>query len=153
MTITRLPPVHRLCIEIRKHFYTKRIVGQFCVHFLSNCTVVIAVNASSPVVGSSRNNMFGSIINSIPMSVLFLSPPLTPLLYSVPTWQETHGWSITANHDRNVHAMYPCIGAFTEPKLFYDSLYSPLLVLHWYWQWQAKRCRKIQVLLNCQCAH
>ena len=45
-----------------------------------------AVCASNPVVGSSRNRTWGSMINSIPMLVLFLSPPDTPRMNSLPTW-------------------------------------------------------------------
>lgn len=37
-----------------------------------------AVLESKPVVGSSRNKMDGSVISSIPILVLFLSPPDTP---------------------------------------------------------------------------
>ncbi|VEL33356.1 unnamed protein product [Protopolystoma xenopodis] len=43
-----------------------------------------AVNASKPVVGSSRKRTVGSVINSIPILVRFLSPPDTPLINSVP---------------------------------------------------------------------
>ena len=49
-------------------------------------TTDIAVAASSPVVGSSRNTISGDIISSIPMLVRFLSPPETPLRISVPTY-------------------------------------------------------------------
>lgn len=44
--------------------------------------------ASSPVVGSSRKRTEGSMISSIPMFVLFLSPPEIPRLICVPTWEE-----------------------------------------------------------------
>lgn len=45
-----------------------------------------AVLASSPVVGSSRKRTEGSMMSSIPMFVLFLSPPEIPRLICVPTW-------------------------------------------------------------------
>ena len=48
----------------------------------------LAVLASSPVVGSSRNKTDGEIINSIPIFVRFLSPPEMPRIISVPTCGE-----------------------------------------------------------------
>lgn len=45
-----------------------------------------AVLESSPVVGSSRNKTAGLVMSSIPMFTLFLSPPETPRVNSVPTW-------------------------------------------------------------------
>lgn len=44
-----------------------------------------AVDASRPVVGSSRNKTDGDIINSIPMLVRFRSPPEIPRMNSFPT--------------------------------------------------------------------
>lgn len=38
-----------------------------------------AVKESRPVVGSSRKIKLGSVINSTPIDVRFLSPPETPL--------------------------------------------------------------------------
>ena len=46
-----------------------------------------AVDASSPVVGSSRNKTDGDIINSIPMLVRFRSPPEIPRMNSFPTYK------------------------------------------------------------------
>lgn len=45
-----------------------------------------AVNASSPVVGSSKNNTAGSFTSSIPMQVRFRSPPETPRTSSLPSY-------------------------------------------------------------------
>ncbi len=45
----------------------------------------MAVLASRPVVGSSRKSTGGSIISSMPIFVLFLSPPETPRIICVPT--------------------------------------------------------------------
>ncbi len=45
----------------------------------------LAVLASRPVVGSSRKSTGGSIISSMPIFVLFLSPPETPRILCVPT--------------------------------------------------------------------
>lgn len=44
-----------------------------------------AVDASSPVVGSSRNKTDGDIINSIPILVRLRSPPEIPRMNSFPT--------------------------------------------------------------------
>jgi hypothetical protein len=38
----------------------------------------VAVNESNPVVGSSKNISYGSVISSTPIDVLFLSPPDIP---------------------------------------------------------------------------
>lgn len=44
----------------------------------------VAVNESSPVVGSSKKMRLGSVINSTPIDVRFLSPPETPLISGPP---------------------------------------------------------------------
>lgn len=54
-------------------------------YFFNISTTDTAVNASNPVVGSSRKRYWGSIINSIPILVLFRSPPLTPRMKLLPT--------------------------------------------------------------------
>lgn len=59
--------VIRYCMNVRTSIYL----------FRSNRTA-FAVLESKPVVGSSRNKMAGSVISSIPILVLFLSPPDTP---------------------------------------------------------------------------
>lgn len=56
-------------------------------HLFSRSRTELAVLASRPVVGSSRNKTAGSIISSIPMFVLFLSPPEIPRVICVPTWR------------------------------------------------------------------
>ena len=43
-----------------------------------------AFELSKPVVGSSTNNKFGFLINSIPIDTRFHSPPEIPLLFSSP---------------------------------------------------------------------
>jgi hypothetical protein len=53
--------------------------------FFSNLTIDIAVNESSPDVGSSKKMILGLVISSYPIEVLFLSPPDIPLTRSVPT--------------------------------------------------------------------
>ncbi len=45
----------------------------------------MAILASKPVVGSSRKSTGGSIISSMPIFVLFFSPPETPRILCVPT--------------------------------------------------------------------
>lgn len=47
-------------------------------------TKIPAVNESNPVVGSSKNIIWGSVISSTPIDVLFLSPPETPLTRGPP---------------------------------------------------------------------
>jgi len=59
--------------------------SKMTTYSFNNLITDMAVDASSPVVGSSRNRIPGATINSIPMLVLFLSPPEMPLIYSVPT--------------------------------------------------------------------
>ena len=44
----------------------------------------VAVKESRPVVGSSKKIRLGSVINSTPIEVLFLSPPETPLIRGPP---------------------------------------------------------------------
>ena len=44
----------------------------------------VAVKESRPVVGSSKKISEGSVINSTPIEVLFLSPPDTPLTNGPP---------------------------------------------------------------------
>lgn len=46
-----------------------------------------AVDASRPVVGSSRNKTDGDIISSIPILVRFRSPPEIPRMNSFPTYE------------------------------------------------------------------
>ena len=61
-------------------------VAMYVVTYSFNKLITdIAVAESSPVVGSSRNTISGDMISSVPMLVLFLSPPETPLKTSVPT--------------------------------------------------------------------
>ncbi len=54
------------------------------MHLLSSIRMELAVLASRPVVGSSRKSTGGSIISSMPIFVLFLSPPETPQIICVP---------------------------------------------------------------------
>ena len=60
--------------------------GTLETYLLSRETTDTAVWASRPVVGSSRKRTWGSIMSSIPMLVLFLSPPDTPRKNGVPIW-------------------------------------------------------------------
>ena len=56
-------------------------------HSFSNCMTLMAAHASRPVVGSSKQRMFGDVTSSIPMPALFFSPPDTPLVYWLPIWR------------------------------------------------------------------
>lgn len=60
------------------------IVLPLCANSLRVSTTEVAVNESSPVVGSSRKMRLGSVISSTPIEVLFLSPPETPLISGPP---------------------------------------------------------------------
>ncbi len=56
-----------------------------CAMFYSNLQTLVAVNESSPEVGSSNNMTLGSVINSTPIAVLFRSPPEMVLCSTSPT--------------------------------------------------------------------
>ena len=62
-----------------------------CTYFRRSATTALAVLESSPVVGSSRNKIDGLKMSSIPMFVLFRSPPDTPRINSVPIWNIVKG--------------------------------------------------------------
>jgi hypothetical protein len=47
----------------------------FLAYFSRSLTIYTALKLSSPDVGSSRRINDGSVINSTPIAVLFLSPP------------------------------------------------------------------------------
>ena len=55
------------------------IVRPLIASSFSSSITLVAVNASSPVVGSSRKMRFGSVISSTPIEVRLRSPPETPL--------------------------------------------------------------------------
>ena len=58
--------------------------------FFSISIILSAVELSKPLVGSSHNNTLGSVINSYPILVLFLSPPDIPFSVTPPmivSWQ------------------------------------------------------------------
>ncbi len=63
----------------------------------------LAVLASRPLVGSSRKSTGGSIISSMPIFVLFLSPPETPQILCVPTCKTSQSEhpSIQVPHSMN----------------------------------------------------
>lgn len=65
------------------------LAGQIVVcHLFSSSSTEFAVLESSPVVGSSRKRTEGSIMSSMPMLVLFRSPPEIPRISWVPTWPQ-----------------------------------------------------------------
>ena len=68
----------------KKTSKTQKLLGIFPYPCRSRMTDT-AVDASRPVVGSSRNSTDGDIINSIPILVRFLSPPEIPRMNSFPT--------------------------------------------------------------------
>lgn len=61
-----------------------------CVYLFKSSSTELAVLASRPVVGSSKKRTDGSMISSIPIFVLFLSPPEIPRMSCVPTCRNTH---------------------------------------------------------------
>lgn len=66
------------------------IVRPESARLLSREITYSAVDASSPVVGSSRNKRLGFVSNSTPIFVLFLSPPETPRMNIFPTKVSAH---------------------------------------------------------------
>lgn len=55
------------------------------VYLLSNWITFSAECESNPVVGSSRNNIVGLFINSMPIQSLFISPPDINRFRTLPT--------------------------------------------------------------------
>jgi hypothetical protein len=51
------------------------------------CTTLKAITASKPVVGSSKKSNVGSVKSSIPIHVLFFSPPEIPLIKTPPIFE------------------------------------------------------------------
>ena len=70
-------------------FFQSRFFSVPCrrltIYLCRSDMTALAVLASSPVVGSSRNKMPGLMMSSIPIFVRFRSPPETPRMNSVPT--------------------------------------------------------------------
>lgn len=63
-------------------------------YFCSSSMMELAVLASRPVVGSSRNRREGEVMSSIPMLHLFFSPPETPRKNIVPIWEKTSPYKV-----------------------------------------------------------
>ncbi len=87
---TNISPLNT-SIDTVRHYYRRYDVTflfswQYFVYLCSNDITALAVLASRPVVGSSRNKTAGDIISSIPMFVRLRSPPETPRINSVPTF-------------------------------------------------------------------
>ena len=85
-----------------------------------------AVLASSPVVGSSRNSTCGSMMSSIPMLVLFLSPPDTPRRNSFPiyTFNSSHIDKATLRRERDRGTPW-CLHTLSAPVHWWPSPLSP----------------------------
>lgn len=69
---------------------TTMCILHVCVYLFKSSSTELAVLASRPVVGSSKKRTDGSMISSIPIFVLFLSPPEIPRMSCVPTCRNTH---------------------------------------------------------------
>lgn len=142
------------------------------LHYLfSNRRTELAVLASSPVVGSSRNRTEGSMISSIPMFVLFLSPPEMPRVICVPTWgktpiKEQHNLSWSMTHFASLEVSFSdgdmsdvCvrinlgISHFGETQFFDEVIDSSLLVALRHGAGQSQSCRKVKIFPHSQCAH
>lgn len=75
------------------------LAGQIVVcHLFSSSSTEFAVLESSPVVGSSRKRTEGSIMSSMPMLVLFRSPPEIPRISWVPTWPQKKVYHFLSNN-------------------------------------------------------
>lgn len=148
------------------------IRGSKVLHYLfSNSRTELAVLASSPVVGSSKNRTEGSIISSIPMFVLFLSPPEIPRVICVPTWGKHPYKNNPAGIDQSVPILIWCFEAwhrwllkrlvlvtgtcrtrvcrnlgvshFGETQFFDEVMDPSLLVALWDGAGQPQSCRKM----------
>lgn len=69
-------------VKTQTHKFNRHLL---LLYLLSNSRTELAVAASSPDVGSSRKRTAGSFMSSMPIIVLFFSPPEIPLIISVPT--------------------------------------------------------------------
>ena len=65
-------------------------LNEISAYLLRFAITELAVEASRPVVGSSRKRTPGAMIISIPTLHRFLSPPDTPLINSSPTFVSAH---------------------------------------------------------------
>lgn len=145
------------------------ISGSKVFRYLFNSSrTELAVLASSPVVGSSKNRTDGSIISSIPMFVLFLSPPEMPRVICVPTWGKHPHKSNTTGINQSVLMLTWCLEAlirwllkwlllvtgtrvcknlgvshFGETQFFDEMIDSSLLVALWDGAGQPESCRKV----------
>ena len=72
------------------------LLGIVVLYLLSSSRTELAVLASRPVVGSSKKRTEGSMMSSMPMLVLFLSPPEIPRIIWVPTWGGTQSHHMIA---------------------------------------------------------
>ena len=66
------------------------IVLPLLARSLNISITLVAVKLSSPVVGSSKNIIFGFVISYIPIDVRFLYPPDTPLMKLLPILTSAH---------------------------------------------------------------
>lgn len=62
--------------------------------FFKRLIITKAVKESRPDVGSSSRMQYGSLTNSTPIEVLFLSPPEIPLIIALPMSVSAHFSSI-----------------------------------------------------------
>jgi len=55
------------------------------IYRFKSTMTAFAVDASNPVVGSSKNSTLGAVMSSIAMHARFFSPPEIPLIKLLPT--------------------------------------------------------------------
>lgn len=141
-------------------------------HLFSRSRTELAVLASSPVVGSSRNRTAGSMISSMPMFVLFLSPPEIPRVICVPTWgtkktptkHNGNRWKRASSagagcllEDRWVtgcdYLQHLGVSHFGETQFFNEVIDSSLLLDLRHGDVQSQSGRKTQILPHGQGAH
>ncbi len=106
------------------------ITSLYKTHLLSSIRTELAILASRPVVGSSRKSTGGSIISSMPIFVLFLSPPETPRILCVPTCKTSQSEqpSIQVPHSMNYNT--DCSNSLRLPLLdhtdqFHQTQFTP----------------------------
>lgn len=93
-----------------------------CVCLFRRRSTELAVLASRPVVGSSKKRTGGSMISSIPILVLFLSPPEIPRMSCVPTCRKTE--RVQSKSCRLSHLLYIVFLCVNKKKDIFIYLHS-----------------------------
>lgn len=110
------------------------MTGKFLHYLFSSSRTELAVLASSPVVGSSRKRTEGSMISSIPMFVLFLSPPEIPRVICVPTWENANQTRVS-QCKKNIKLFWLALGVIIDDVWLFTlesaTLVRPSSLMRW----------------------